>query len=222
MDSNQPRQNAAARQRQVGLVIVAACTSASLAIEILLPLVSGLVNLLRDILGVLILPFSFMFGLGNPVGQSPALLRLLSDMGMQTQMHPWRLVAAAVLELVAVFLFVIAERLGGRTGYMGACLASVGAIILSGLPLGTPLLPAIVTEGVFLLCPPRPTRTRLARLSGQPVNQPRNPCAGFPEDIITGGIGQAQIRPLPEGAAMHQSHMLFVQQGDGKILIRFQ
>lgn len=151
-----PQHNPAARQRQVGLVIVATCTSASLAILVLLPLVSGLVNLLRDILGVLILPFSFMFGLGGEGGQSPALLRLLSDMGMQTQAHPLRLGGAAILELVAVFLFVIAERLGGRTGYMGACVASAGAIGLSGLPLAMPLLPAIVTEGVFLLCPPSP------------------------------------------------------------------
>ncbi|WP_010506507.1 hypothetical protein [Komagataeibacter europaeus] len=156
MTPEPPRHNPAARQRQVGLVIVATCTSASLAIMVLLPLVSGLVNLLRDILGVLILPFSFMFGLGGADGQSPALLRLLSDMGVQTQAHPLRLGGAAILELLAVFLFVIAERLGGRTGYMAACAASAGAIGLSGLPLAMPLLPAIVTEGVFLLCPPSP------------------------------------------------------------------
>ena len=156
MPSAGPPRNAAARQRQIGLVIVATCTSASLAILVLLPLVSGLVNLLRDILGVLILPFSFMFGLGGEQGDSPALLRLLSDMGLQTQLHPLRLGAAAILELVAVFLFVIAERLGGRTGYMAACVATAGAISLSGLPLAMPLLPAIVTEGVFLFCPPSP------------------------------------------------------------------
>ncbi|GAB6966473.1 hypothetical protein JCM25156A_05100 [Komagataeibacter kakiaceti JCM 25156] len=156
MDSRDSGHNQAARQRQIGLVIVATCTSASLALLVLLPLASGLINLLRDILGVLILPFSFMFGLGSEMGQSPALLRLLSDMGAQTQMHPWRLGVAAILELVAVFLFVIAERLGGRIGYMGACVASAGAIGLSGLPLGMMLMPAIVTEGVFLLCPPTP------------------------------------------------------------------
>lgn len=155
MSASGPQHNPAARQRQVGLVIVATCTTASLAILVLLPLVSGLVNLLRDILGVLILPFSFMFGLGGEQGQSPALLRLLSDMGTQTQAHPLRLGGAAVLELSAVFLFVIAERLGGRTVH-GACVASAGAIGLSGLPLAMPLLPAIVTEGVFLLCPPSP------------------------------------------------------------------
>ncbi|WP_241503093.1 hypothetical protein [Komagataeibacter melaceti] len=156
MDSSDSRPNPAARQRQIGLVIVATSTSASLALLVLLPLASGLINLLRDILGVLILPFSFMFGLGGQMGQSPALLRLLSDMGMQTQMHPWRLGIAAVLELLAVFLFVIAERLGGRIGYTGACLTTAGAIGLSGLPLGMMLIPAIVTEGVFLLCPPTP------------------------------------------------------------------
>ena len=156
MPANVPPHNPAARQRQIGLVIVATCTSASLAILVLLPLVSGLVNLLRDILGVLILPFSFMFGLEGGQGQSPALLRLLADMGLQTQLHPLRLGAAAILELVAVFLFVIAERLGGRTGYMAACAASVGAIGLSGLPLAVPLLPAFITEGVFLFCPPMP------------------------------------------------------------------
>ncbi|WP_308720484.1 hypothetical protein [Komagataeibacter xylinus] len=157
MEPDEPPRNPAARQRQVGLIIVATCTSMSLAILVLLPLVSGLINLLRDILGVLILPFSFMFGLGGDTQeQSPALLRLLSDMGLQTQLHPLRLGGAAVLELVAVFLFVIAERLGGRTGYVGACAASAGAIVLSGLPLATPLLPAILTEGVFLLSPPSP------------------------------------------------------------------
>ncbi|EGG75436.1 hypothetical protein SXCC_03871 [Gluconacetobacter sp. SXCC-1] len=156
MQPDDSPRNPASRQRQVGLVIVATCTSASLAILVLLPLVSGLVNLLRDILGVLILPFSFMFGLEGAEGQSPALLRLLSDMGLQTHLHPLRLGGAAILELVAVFLFVIAERLGGRTGYIAACAASAGAIGLSGLPLAVPLLPAFVTEGVFLFCPPLP------------------------------------------------------------------
>lgn len=156
MEPAEPPRNPAARQRQVGLIIVATCTSMSLAIMVLLPLVSGLINLLRDILGVLILPFSFMFGLGgSPQEQSPTLLRLLSDMGLQTQLHPLRLGGAAVLELVAVFLFVIAERLGGRTGYVGACAASAGRSCFRACHW--PPAPARHPDrGVFLLNPPSP------------------------------------------------------------------
>ncbi|WP_277909488.1 hypothetical protein [Komagataeibacter kakiaceti] len=41
MDSRDSGHNQAARQRQIGLVIVATCTSASLALLVLLPLASG-------------------------------------------------------------------------------------------------------------------------------------------------------------------------------------
>ncbi|MDT8872678.1 hypothetical protein RAA17_19995 [Komagataeibacter rhaeticus] len=111
MQPDDPPRNPASRQRQVGLVIVATCTSASLAILVLLPLVSGLVNLLRDILGVLILPFSFMFGLEGAEG-SPRPAAPAERHGIADPPAPAAAGGAAILELVAVFLFVIAERLG--------------------------------------------------------------------------------------------------------------
>ncbi|PYD47685.1 hypothetical protein C3920_08670 [Novacetimonas pomaceti] len=144
-----------AQQRRIGLVIVALSTSSSVAILLLIPLVSGLVSLLRDVLSVLILPFSLMFGMsGTSVDQSSALSQIIDSMGHGAGQHPLRTAAGAVIGIGGAFAFVMAERVGGRLAYITAMVATGVAMGLCGFPVAAFLLPAILTEGIFALSPP--------------------------------------------------------------------
>ncbi|CUW47480.1 hypothetical protein IFJ82_05700 [Novacetimonas hansenii] len=143
------------QQRRIGLLIVALSTSSSVAILLLIPLVSGFVGLLRDVLSVLILPFSLMFGMsGTSVDQSSALSQIIDSMGHGAGQHPWRTAIGAITGVGGAFAFVMAERVGGRLAYITAMIATAVAMGLCGLPGAAFLLPTLLTEGIFVLSPP--------------------------------------------------------------------
>ncbi|MCJ8354839.1 hypothetical protein [Novacetimonas hansenii] len=143
------------QQRRIGLLIVALSTSSSVAILLLIPLVSGFVGLLRDVLSVLILPFSLMFGMsGTSVDQSSALSQIIDSMGHGARQHPWRTAIGAITGVGGAFAFVMAERVGGRLAYITAMIATAVAMGLCGLLGAAFLLPTLLTEGIFVLSPP--------------------------------------------------------------------
>lgn len=130
------------------LVFLVVDVALGVAFVLLPPVVMSFLMLLKDVFGVLILPFSFLFGLA---GWSSSMSSLDSVMGGLTPAmlrHPFRAVIAAVFIAVGGLCSVLAcsSPRAAHVERIVAPLLTVAAIGLMGLELGIILLPALLLQ----------------------------------------------------------------------------
>ncbi|GBQ97918.1 hypothetical protein GLI01_21600 [Gluconacetobacter liquefaciens] len=141
---------------RLAIVLVVACMGGAAAILMMAPLVNGLFLLLRDIFGILFLPFSFLFGMAGQTDHAHIMGNVVGGMGTDLLSHPVRTLAAAAASAFSAVLFVVALGPAGR-GVMAASLATgLVAFWLGGLTTGMILLPGLMIEILYLLRPARP------------------------------------------------------------------
>ena len=137
------------------LVVLVLNLALGVACTLLPPVVMGFLSLLRDVLGVLILPFSFLFGLagwstdlsyvaGGGTGFMPDSLR-----------HPFRAIGAAGLLAFSVVCSVTACNVpeGAWTERIAAPVMTLAALLLVGWDPGLILLPALALQMYALRYP---------------------------------------------------------------------
>ena len=126
------------------------------ACVVLPPVVMGFVGLLRDVFGVLVLPFSFLFGLAGWSSDLSSLSSVHDGLTPQTTSHPLYAVMAAVALGVGGVCSVLACNTpeGARVERAVAPVLTGLAILMVGLDPGLIVLPAFILQ---ILCFWRPT-----------------------------------------------------------------
>lgn len=142
-------------------MLLVADIAVGVACVLLPPLVMGFLALLKDIFGVLILPFSFLFGLAGWSSDMSSLETMQGGLVPDMMAHPFRAASAASAASAAALLVV-----GGACSLM-ACgtpdgarmernLAPVftfAAMVLVGVDPGLVVLPAFVLQLLALRYP---------------------------------------------------------------------
>lgn len=139
---------------RLAIVLVIASMAGAAAILMMAPLVNGLFLLLRDIFGILFLPFSFLFGMAGQTDHARVMGNVVGGMGMELLSHPLRTLAAA-----SAVLFVVALSAAGRIVMAASLAAGLVAFWLAGAATGMILLPGLIIEILYLLRPARPGGT---------------------------------------------------------------
>lgn len=133
------------------IVTVVASTAAAIAMLMMGPLLDGLLLLLRDVFGVLALPFSFLFGMAGNTDHAARLDHVMGGMGAGLPRHPARALGAAALCALNVVLFLLAHfsqapGTGARLLTGGAAATALAAGWLGGPAVALVLLPGLIAE----------------------------------------------------------------------------
>ncbi|MBB2204930.1 hypothetical protein HLH27_07865 [Gluconacetobacter takamatsuzukensis] len=121
------------------------------AILMMAPLVNGLFLLLRDIFGILFLPFSFLFGMAGQTDHARIMGNLVGGMGTDLLSHPLRTLVAAMAGAGSAVLFVLGLGPAGRGAMAASLAAGLLAFWLGGMATGMILLPGLAIEALYLL-----------------------------------------------------------------------
>ncbi|WP_246384740.1 hypothetical protein [Gluconacetobacter asukensis] len=141
---------------RLAIVLVITSMAGAAAILMMAPLVNGLFLLLRDIFGILFLPFSFLFGMAGQTEHARVMGNVVGGMGMELLSHPLRTLAAAIASAASAVLFVVALSAAGRIVMAASLAAGLLAFWLAGTATGMILLPGLIIEILYLLRPARP------------------------------------------------------------------
>lgn len=141
---------------RLAIVLVVTSMAGAAAILMMAPLVNGLFLLLRDIFGILFLPFSFLFGMAGQTDHARVMGNIVGGMGMELLSHPLRTLAAAIASAASAVLFVVALGPAGRIVMAASLAAGLLAFWLAGAATGMILLPGLLIEILYLLRPARP------------------------------------------------------------------
>jgi hypothetical protein len=126
--------------------IVMVDTGAALAMLVLPPLVGGLLVLLRDVFGVLTLPFSLLFGMAGWNGDADGLDRIVGGMAPQILHHPIRAFMGAVGIVFGAVMSVLGRRLLSRPAQLAAPALVLAGGLAAGVPVIFIVMPAIIIE----------------------------------------------------------------------------
>lgn len=121
------------------------------ACVVLPPVVMGFVGLLRDVFGVLVLPFSFLFGLAGWSSDMSSLSSVHDGLLPQSTSHPLYAVMAAAALGVGGVCSVLACNTpqGARVERAAAPILTGLAMIMVGFDPGLIVLPAFILQ---ILC----------------------------------------------------------------------
>ncbi|GCD51913.1 hypothetical protein [Acetobacter pasteurianus] len=137
------------------LVLLVADIAVGVACVLLPPLVMGFLALLKDIFGVLILPFSFLFGLAGWSSDMSSLETMQGGLVPDMMAHPFRAASAAALLVVggACSLMACGTPDGARMERNLAPVFTFAAMVLVGVDPGLIVLPAFVLQLLALRYP---------------------------------------------------------------------
>ncbi|KDE19420.1 hypothetical protein AZ09_11825 [Acetobacter aceti 1023] len=137
------------------LVLLVADIAVGVACVLLPPVVMGFLALLKDIFGVLILPFSFLFGLAGWSSDMSSLETMQGGLVPDMMAHPFRAVSAAALLVVggACSLMACGTPDGARMERNLAPVFTFAAMVLVGFDPGLVVLPAFVLQLLALRYP---------------------------------------------------------------------
>lgn len=130
------------------LVFLVVDVALGVAFVLLPPVVMSFLMLLKDVFGVLILPFSFLFGLAGWSSDMSSLDSVMGGLTPTMLHHPFRAVIAAAFIAVGGLCSVLAcsSPRAAHVERIIAPLLTVAAIALMGLELGVILLPALLLQ----------------------------------------------------------------------------
>lgn len=130
------------------LVFLVVDVALGVAFVLLPPVVMSFLMLLKDVFGVLILPFSFLFGLAGWSSDMSSLDSVMGGLTPTMLHHPFRAVIAAAFIAVGGLCSVLAcsSPRAAHVERVIAPLLTVAAIALMGLELGVILLPALLLQ----------------------------------------------------------------------------
>lgn len=126
------------------------------AILMMAPLVNGLFLLLRDVFGILFLPFSFLFGMAGQTDHARMMDNVVGGMGTDLLSPPLRTMAAAAASAGSAVLFILARGPVGRGGLAASAVGGILAFWLAGIETGMILIPGLMIEILYLLRSGRP------------------------------------------------------------------
>ncbi|GBQ26287.1 hypothetical protein AA12717_2306 [Gluconacetobacter sacchari DSM 12717] len=139
---------------RLAIIIVVASMGGAAALLMMAPLVNGLFLLLRDIFGVLFLPFSFLFGMAGQTDHAQVMGHIAGGMETGQLYHPLRMMAAALASTASAVLFVLSRGTGGRAMLAASVAGGLLALWLGGIATGLILIPGLTIEILYLLYPP--------------------------------------------------------------------
>lgn len=130
------------------LVFLIADVAVGVAFLLLPPLVMGFLLLLKDVFGVLVLPFTFLFGLAGWSSDMSSLDSVMGGLTPNVLRHPFRAISAAVMLAVGGLCSVLAcgSPLAAQVERRLAPLFTLGAVLLGGPELGLIMLPAFLIQ----------------------------------------------------------------------------
>ncbi|GAN67977.1 hypothetical protein [Acetobacter orleanensis] len=130
------------------LVFLVVDVALGVAFVLLPPVVMSFLMLLKDVFGVLILPFSFLFGLAGWSSDMSSLGSVMGGLTPTMLRHPFRAIIAAAFIAVGGLCSVLAcsSPRAAHVERIIAPLLTVAAIALMGLELAVILLPALLLQ----------------------------------------------------------------------------
>ncbi|MFT8676513.1 MAG: hypothetical protein ABF990_13215 [Acetobacter sp.] len=134
------------------LVLLVVDLAVGVACVLLPPIVMGFLAILRDVFGVLLLPFTFLLGLAGWSSDLSSLETMHAGFLPDSINHPFRALAAAGLLAMAAMCSVLASNVpdGARMERSLAPVFTVVAMLLVGWDPGLVVLPALVLQ-IFAL-----------------------------------------------------------------------
>lgn len=130
------------------LVFLIADVALGVAFVLLPPVVMSFLVLLKDVFGVLILPFTFLFGLAGWSSDMSSLDSVMGGLAPSMLRHPFRAITAAALIAIGGLCSVLAFS-SPRAAHMERIIAPILTVIaigLAGLDVGVILLPALLIQ----------------------------------------------------------------------------
>lgn len=130
------------------LVFLIADAAVGVAFVLLPPLVMGFLLLLKDVFGVLVLPFTFLFGLAGWSSDMSSLDSVMGGLTPNVLRHPFRAISAAIMIAVGGLCSVLAcgSPRAAVVERRMAPLFTLGAVVLMGPELGLIMLPAFLLQ----------------------------------------------------------------------------
>ncbi|MFT9064157.1 MAG: hypothetical protein ABF430_10170 [Acetobacter persici] len=130
------------------LVVLVVDVALGVAFVLLPPVVMGFLMLLKDVFGVLILPFSFLFGLAGWSSDMSSLDSVMGGLTPSVLRHPFRAITAAAFIAVGGLCSVLAcsSPRAAHAERIVAPILTLAAIGLMGLEVGVVLLPALLLQ----------------------------------------------------------------------------
>lgn len=130
------------------LVVLVVDVALGVAFVLLPPVVMGFLMLLKDVFGVLILPFSFLFGLAGWSSDMSSLDSVMGGLTPSMLRHPFRAITAAAFIAVGGLCSVLAcsSPRAAHAERIVAPVLTLAAIGLMGLEVGLVLLPALLLQ----------------------------------------------------------------------------
>lgn len=130
------------------LAFLIADVALGVAFVLLPPVVLGFLVLLKDVFGVLILPFSFLFGLAGWSSDMSSLDSVMGGLTPSMLRHPIRAVIAAAFIALGGLCSVLAcsSPRAAHVERLVAPVFTVVAILLMGVDVGLVLLPALLLQ----------------------------------------------------------------------------
>jgi len=141
------------RERLLFLFVVAD-VGVALALLLLPPVLTGLLVLLRDVFGVLTLPFTVLFGMAGWDGDASGLDRIVGGIAPEVFQHPLRAFLGALTITMGAVLSILGRRLPSRQAQIAAPFLELAGGMLAGFPVFYVLVPGVLVEaGLALTCP---------------------------------------------------------------------
>lgn len=130
------------------LFFLIADIAVGVAFILLPPLVISFLLLLKDIFGVLVLPFTFLFGLAGWSSDMSSLDSVMGGLTPNVTHHPFQAISAAGLLAVSGLCSVLAcaAPYGARVERGLAPVFTALAMVLGGIELGFILLPGLIIQ----------------------------------------------------------------------------
>jgi len=137
-------------------LFVVADVGAALALLLLPPVLAGLLMLLRDVFGVLTLPFTVLFGMAGWDSNATGLDRIVGGIAPDLFHHPIRAFLGALTIIMGAVLSILGRKLPSRPAQIAAPFLELAGGLLAGVPVIYILAPGVLVEaGLALTCPVR-------------------------------------------------------------------